>query len=72
MISTHLKSPRLLKHILSGPQRMFSSLHSSISMKHVRARVTTYIVIRSLQNLKVVLADWKVKTPCHAHGECIN
>ena len=22
--------------------------------------------------LKVVLAYWKVKTPCHAHGECIN
>ena len=21
---------------------------------------------------KVVLAYWKVKTPCHAHGECIN
>ena len=22
--------------------------------------------------LKVVVAYWKVKTPCHAHGECIN
>ena len=22
--------------------------------------------------VKVVLAYWKVKTPCHAHGECIN
>ena len=21
---------------------------------------------------KVVVAYWKVKTPCHAHGECIN
>ena len=24
------------------------------------------------KKLKVVLAYWKVKTPCHAHGECIN
>ena len=23
-------------------------------------------------NIKVVVAYWKVKTPCHAHGECIN
>ena len=22
--------------------------------------------------VKVVVAYWKVKTPCHAHGECIN
>ena len=22
--------------------------------------------------IKVVVAYWKVKTPCHAHGECIN
>ena len=25
-----------------------------------------------LMYIKVVLAYWKVKTPCHAHGECIN
>ena len=23
-------------------------------------------------DIKVVVAYWKVKTPCHAHGECIN
>ena len=26
----------------------------------------------SFAHLKVVVAYWKVKTPCHAHGECIN
>ena len=25
-----------------------------------------------IPDLKVVVAYWKVKTPCHAHGECIN
>ena len=25
-----------------------------------------------MDKLKVVVAYWKVKTPCHAHGECIN
>ena len=24
------------------------------------------------EGLKVVVAYWKVKTPCHGHGECIN
>ena len=24
------------------------------------------------EHVKVVVAYWKVKTPCHAHGECIN
>ena len=24
------------------------------------------------ERFKVVVAYWKVKTPCHAHGECIN
>ena len=27
---------------------------------------------RVFMRLKVVVAYWKVKTPCHAHGECIN
>ena len=26
----------------------------------------------AITRFKVVLAYWKVKTPCHAHGECIN
>ena len=26
----------------------------------------------SVNMFKVVVAYWKVKTPCHAHGECIN
>ena len=25
-----------------------------------------------VEHVKVVVAYWKVKTPCHAHGECIN
>ena len=25
-----------------------------------------------IEYVKVVVAYWKVKTPCHAHGECIN
>ena len=28
--------------------------------------------VPSVQMFKVVVAYWKVKTPCHAHGECIN
>ena len=29
-------------------------------------------IMLSCFSLKVVVAYWKVKTPCHAHGECIN
>ena len=30
------------------------------------------IIFLVVSSLKVVVAYWKVKTPCHAHGECIN
>ena len=35
-----------------------------------RARDDSHEFTRGM--LKVVVAYWKVKTPCHAHGECIN
>ena len=30
------------------------------------------IMLNTIRHLKVVVAYWKVKRPCHAHGECIN
>ena len=36
---------------------------SSVNM--FKNKIDKYLV-------KVVVAYWKVKTPCHAHGECIN
>ena len=29
-------------------------------------------ILAHKSEIKVVVAYWKVKTPCHAHGECIN
>ena len=34
---------------------------------HIHTYISTYT-----HYIKVVVAYWKVKTPCHAHGECIN
>ena len=39
----------------------------------VAVLVTNYTLAYCARiGFKVVVAYWKVKTPCHAHGECIN
>ena len=48
-------------HILIVYQSALSTLYACFCINEISCIV-----------FKVVVAYWKVKTPCHAHGECIN
>ena len=41
-------------------------------IESVGLKVEDTMDTREWKGIKVVVAYWKVKTPCHAHGECIN
>ena len=56
-----------LKHANFAPQLMLRSRNKS--GVHLLAKGIWHVCYT---NVKVVVAYWKVKTPCHAHGECIN
>ena len=56
----------VLTHIM-----MASHKWDALKIEQPNLRVIDSVVLFK-RNLKVVVAYWKVKTPCHAHGECIN
>ena len=56
----------------SGPAMLIPSM--DLTRKLLFAMRLNHVGVRLgiLNIIKVVVAYWKVKTPCHAHGECIN
>ena len=64
------------KHTLSYtlPQPNGADLHvcKAMFMHTIGTKTDGMITEFVTTKLKVVVAYWKVKTPCHAHGECIN
>ena len=52
--------------------RVSKSLGRKVMGSNPTGAVSDIGQVRYPTLLKVVVAYWKVKTPCHANGECIN